>query len=336
MTVLSVQNIGLSSTSSKDQSKIKERSIQEISSSAWNEGGFGICKSVAVAMLIAGFAATSFAMKWPIAAFCTAATVWCIFTAVVIGVHRVTEGTLIGRPIRQLYAVMTEANANFMATLLFPLTLIKSYHNAKGNLHGRPILMVNGFLSFASTWHYQRSRLAQENVGPIYTINMGSGKSIKTYAEHLRDRVKQIQEETGRKDIILIGHSKGGLVCSDFATRLAKDIDAHVTDVITIGSPFKGTAFACFAAASYDGAEMTPGSAFQRELQARMNNCKDVRFAYIASELDGTVPVDSALPDKDEKRQFLIKDLGHAGLLFSSRVADQVCAWVKESLTVKN
>jgi hypothetical protein len=312
---------------------LKEKQIRHISPSVYFESGFSCCKCIAVAALIAGVAAISFALKFSVTSLCTAIAVWCVFTATVIVLHRVSEGTLVGRPIKHLYAVVMERNASLMATVLFPLTFFQKYHNATGFLTGRPILLINGFMSFASTWQYLRCRLSKEGLGPVYTMNIGSGRSIKTYAGYIKDRVLEIQKITGRKDIILVGHSKGGLVSSYFATHYAKEIDAKVTDVVVIGSPFKGTPFACVAALAYDGSEMTPESSLLKELsQAIEKEKKNIKFSYIGSECDGTVSIDSSIPDANADRKFKISDLGHVSLLFSSRVARQVCLWIKESV----
>jgi triacylglycerol esterase/lipase EstA (alpha/beta hydrolase family) len=237
------------------------------------------------------------------------------------------EGTRLETPIHHLHAVAMEVNSGIASAMLFPLTLSQSYHTPKGNPNGRPILMVNGYLSFGSTWHYQRQRLVEAGFGPIYTVNVGSGKSIKTYAKQLETKVKEIQEETGRNDLTLIGHSKGGLVSSYFATHYADSIGAKIKDVVTIGSPLAGTPVA-YLGPGYDAREMTSGSKFHKELRDKIKKHPEIRFSHIASTADEVVPLSSALLGDDKTRQFVLKDLGHLGLVFSSRVADQVCQFL--------
>jgi len=326
---MAVSNIAKIDLNPSRVDPVGSKSIE--AASVRQERGFGFFKYLSVATAVAALAAAFFSLEMPIATLFTAMTVWFIFSSIVAGAHRVTEGTWIGKPIRLLYAIVMETNANAISTALFPLTLFSRYHAPRSNLKGRPILMVNGYLGFAANWHYQRNELEKAGLGPIYTINMGTGRSIKTYAAQLRDKVIQIQKETGRKDLVLIGHSRGGLISSYFATHLAESIGAKVTDVISIGSPFNGTPFACFAI-GYDGQEMRSGSAFQRELRRSMKDHPEIRFSYIGSEADGAVHVNSALPDKEAKRQLLFKDLGHTSMLLSSRTADQNIAWIKEGL----
>lgn len=158
-------------------------------------------------------------------------------------------------------------------------------------------------------------------------MNIGSFRSIKTYAQMLKKRVKEIQEETGTKELILVGHSKGGLVISEYVTTLADD-DTHITDAITIGSPLDGAPVG-YLGIGHDAKEMKPGSPFITELRTKIAQNTKTRFYHIASKMDELVSLSSALFGKDRSRHFVLKDMGHLGLIFSSRVADQICRWLK-------
>lgn len=292
------------------------------------EEAFSAKRYFTVALITSALGAGILPFCYPVAVVFFVASAWYLWSAIIIEANLDAENRYLEKPIRQLHAMAMEVNSGVAAAGLFPLTFSNQYHSAKGDLKGRPILMVNGYLSFGSTWDYQRQRLVQEGLGPIYTINIGSGRSIKTYAKHVQDKVAQIQKETGRNDLILIGHSKGGLVCSYYATHLA-DAATKITDVITIGSPLAGTPLA-YLGAGYDAAEMRSRAEFHRKLRQKMEENSQIRFSHIASEVDGVVPLSSALLGDNHSRQLILKDMGHLGLVFSSRVADQVCTWLKE------
>lgn len=252
---------------------------------------------------------------------------WFFGSALIIELNQITIGSYLERPIHKLYAMAMEVNSVMIATALFPLTLLDYYHTAQGNSLGRPILMINGYLSFGSTWHYQREKLSQAGLGPIYTMNIGSGKSIKTYATYVRDKIANIQKETGRKDLVLIGHSKGGLVSSYYATHLAREQEANITDLITIGSPLSGTPLA-YLGPGIDAYEMRSDSLFHQELREDIKKHTNIRFFHIASESDEIVSPSSALLREDNSKELLLKDLGHLSLLFSSKVSDQITNWL--------
>ncbi|MBX7066583.1 MAG: hypothetical protein K1X28_05080 [Parachlamydiales bacterium] len=277
---------------------------------------------------IAAIAASVFHLFMPASIVLLIGAGWFLWSATIIWLNRVADGTMFESTISQLHSLANEINSVIASSWLFPLTLFSSYHNPKGNPEGQPILMVNGYLSFGSTWHYQREKLAEEGFGPIYTMNVGSGKSIRTYAEEVDEKIEQIRRETGRNDIVLVGHSRGGLVSSYYATYIAPGRQVEVTDLITIGSPLCGTPIAHYGP-GHDAEEMRPEHIFHRDLREHINAHEGTRFFHIGSKTDEIVPISSALIGDDAQRQFLLKDTGHLGLLFSSRVADQITRWLR-------
>ena len=306
----------------------QEQRVVEILPTIGKEEAFSSKKYFAIALVIAAIAGAIFPVCFPASIVLFSVAFWYLWSAVIIVANRVADGTCLEKPIHHLHAVAMEVNSGVAAAAVFPLTFLKSHHAPQGNLQGRPILMVNGYLSFGSTWHYQKQRLVKAGFGPIYTTNVGSGKSIITYAEQIQKKVEQIQKETGRNDITLIGHSKGGLVSSYYATYLADPEKTQVVDVITIGSPLAGTPLAYFGP-GHDAREMRPASEFHQELRNKIKEHPQIRFSHIASVADEVVPLSSALLGEDRSRQLVLKDMGHLGLVFSSRVADQVCTWLK-------
>jgi pimeloyl-ACP methyl ester carboxylesterase len=292
------------------------------------EEGFSAATYLVIAMAVAALAMTIFLVSPYAALAFTPIVCWSLWSAGIIALNRVAEGTCIEKPTHRLHAFSMEVNSAIAAAALFPATFFNCYHKPQGNPEGRPILMVNGYLSFGSTWHYQRQKLVEAGLGPIYTMNIGSGNSIKTYAEQVGKKIEEMKQETGRNDVALICHSKGGLVGSYYATHLAAEANTNVTDVITIGSPLAGTSMA-YLGLGKDAAEMRPDSDFHQELRDKIKEHPEIRFSHIGSETDTIVPISSAILEQNPERQLILKDMGHLGLIFSSRVADQMCAWLE-------
>ncbi len=287
----------------------------------------GWLASPATYLVIAAVAAAATLIAGTLFPFALAISIWSLFSAAIIVLHRRTEGTRFEKAVRKIYASLLEVNAMPVKIFLLPLTFFGFIHRPIGSLKGRPILMLNGYLSFGSMWIFHKRKLAKAGLGPIYTMNIGSYRSITIYAQHVKAKLQEIQKETGRKDIILIGHSKGGLVSAFFATSLSEEIGADVTDIITIGSPLAGTPIAHFALGR-DAKEMKLDSEFHVVLRNQINQCVRTRFYHIGSELDTIVPYKSALIGEKPEQQLFIKDTGHVALLFSSRVSDQICKWL--------
>lgn len=221
-------------------------------------------------------------------------------------------------PIRWLYAMSFEIPAALGVPLwrLFPARDQESGE-------GAPILLVHGYLNHNSIWLWFEKRLKKHYSGPIYTIRLRHPlRSIREYAKQVEEKVQQIVKETGRKDLILIGHSMGGLVSSLYAPR-----DPSVKKVITIGSPLHGTPMA-YLGIGPNAKEMRPSSELLQEIREGMRK-SSTRFFHIATRCDQLViPGDSAMLKENEHVVF--EDLGHVSLIYSKRVAAQVAEWIKK------
>ncbi len=205
------------------------------------------------------------------------------------------------------------------------LRLTPHKHEIRGS--GRPILLVHGYINHGSVWTLFKRRLEALQFGPIYTINLGHPfRSISSYAEIVKAKAEEIAKVTGRKDLVLIGHSMGGLVSALYAAKLSSP--NTVTDVITIGSPLNGTPIA-YLGLGPNAKEMRPRSNLLKEMREVMANRKDIRFFHLATKSDQLViPGSSAI--FPENQHFLFEDLGHASLLYSKRAQAQIAKWLAD------
>ena len=268
---------------------------------------------------------------------------WAMFIlAVVLGslaLLRLTNSVapVFPRPLRLaihwMHAMVFEVFSLLFIWLLRPLSALwKKSPQPTGNLKGQPILFVHGYCNDGSVWIYQKRRLAQEGLGPLYTIDLGHPfRSIRDYAKKVADKAAEIAQETGKKELILIGHSMGGLVSSFYALELApRDT---VTDVITIASPLNGTIVANLGFGP-NAREMERNSELVSALNQKIAREKTIRFYHIATATDQLVlPTSSALVGNDLNRQFIFEDIGHTALLFSPRVAAQLTQWIQRIVT---
>lgn len=194
---------------------------------------------------------------------------------------------------------------------------------------GQPILLVHGYLHDSSAWIYLKRQLKLDGFGPIYMLNLKHPfLPIAEYAKQVERRAIQIELETGRSDLVLIGHSMGGLVSSLYATEVAPK--GKVTDVITIGSPLAGTYVAKIALGP-DGRQMERGSEFLKHLRNSILSSRGIRFYHMGTKTDELViPYTSAFIEEKGAKQFMVNDIGHVSLLYSPRVAEKLIAWLKD------
>jgi len=194
----------------------------------------------------------------------------------------------------------------------------------------RPILLIHGYLHNSYDWFYHGRRLKKQGLGPIFTLNLGdSFSSIHSHAKRVEEKVKQIANETNTQELILIGHSMGGVVASYFALNIAKE--NTITDIVTIASPLRGTFMANFGF-GLSAKEMKKNSEFILKLKEKIEKENDINFYHIATITDQLVrPYDSALIGKNINREYIVNGIGHASLLYSKKVSDKIINWLLES-----
>ena len=175
---------------------------------------------------------------------------------------------------------------------------------------GQPILLVHGYLFNSCIWYFQKKWLQKLLQRPIYTIDLGNPfLSIEEYVQ----KVKQSIEKIGT-DLVLIGHSMGGLI-----NILAANEHNLVRDVITIATPLEGTPIAYFGWGK-NAQEMRPQSVLIQKVQNILETNSKIRVFHIAAQCDEIVlPGISAKGKKHP--HYVIEDLGHLGVLYSKRVA---------------
>lgn len=200
---------------------------------------------------------------------------------------------------------------------------------AKGNSNHCPILLVHGYLVSGYVWEVQKKWLEKKYSGRIYVINLGYPfRTIRDYVEQVKKKVAEINVETGRADVILIGHSMGGLIISYYATKMSPP--GTVRAVITIGSPLQGT-YVAKIGLGHCARDMEIDSEFIKDLNQALLSRSDISFYNIATKTDQLViPYTSCLPASNPAHQYLLNDIGHASLLFSKRVSHKIYEWLAQ------
>jgi pimeloyl-ACP methyl ester carboxylesterase len=221
------------------------------------------------------------------------------------------------RPICWVRAMALELPIAIFCYLMKPIA--RFFENETELRSGPPILLIHGYLHNASAWSYLKPFLAKKHT--VYTINLkGPFRSIEDFSLQVAEKAKQIQIKSGQKKLILVGHSMGGLVAIHHALS-----NPHISRVVAIGSPLKGTPLARIAFGQC-AKQMVPGSPFLSALFRFVSEPQGAELTAIGSETDELIfPYTSALPEGRGDR-ICFDDLGHAGLLFSPRVAEKLAA----------
>ncbi len=236
----------------------------------------------------------------------------------------ITKSTFI-ETMHWVWAILIDSLAIILNALL-SLTFFLKYEWKK-NKSGTPILLVHGYLNNHSAWVFHGNLLQKRGIGPIYTVHLGPFfDSIEKYADRIAKKARQIAAENKREDLILVGYSLGGLVSAYYAAEVAKK--GTVKKIITIASPLKGTV-AAHIALGRSGREMLPGSRLIEVLNADIFYRLDLDFYHIATYMDLFVrPYDSAILRNNPEKEYIVRNVGHAAMLYSWRVNRKLAEWL--------
>jgi len=104
-----------------------------------------------------------------------------------------------------------------------------------------PLLLIHGYQCNRGFWFWLRPRLeaagwtvATHSLEPVWT-------GIDNYADGIARRIDEVLAVTGAQQVILIGHSMGGLACRTYLRAHGK---GKVARMITLGSVHHGTCLA--------------------------------------------------------------------------------------------
>lgn len=225
------------------------------------------------------------------------------------------------------YVFISIINSSFFWISFDPKEAKKLLNGSRRNT---PILLIHGYLHNQTAWFWFRYKLSRAKFTSIYTLNLfHSTSSIHELAKIIQKKVTYIQAQTGIQSVNLIGHSLGGIIASYYREYLASSPETN--QVILLGSPVRGTELASLAIGKI-GKALMPDSFFLFELNKRMIHSSNTHYYYIGSEADNLIiPSKSAFPSKGiqcSEDAFIIDDLGHMGLLYSSKVINKVITWL--------
>lgn len=229
------------------------------------------------------------------------------------------------------YNFLIEGLGNTYGMLSLPFSGIPDNQEVALPKHSMlpPILLLHGFVRNQLDFIWMKQQLqAIDGMGPIYTINLvPHKKNIERHAKIVANKIEEIKEKTGSNQVILIGHSRGGLVASYYAEYLAEK--ESIAKIITLGTPFNGTTTTVFGY-GLPVKELTPHAENLAKLNELITN-SSINYYHIASKLDNVIlPWHSACPFKHQNKDnvLILEDHSHVQLLISPKVIHRIAAWL--------
>jgi len=220
------------------------------------------------------------------------------------------------------WALTREAGASILTYELYPLGVVGGIPKVPSLLFKSkepkiPILLIHGVLHNRSTFAWMVQRLAWEGWAHFREVNLFTTlNSIPRLAESIAWQARQLADRHGVPQIDIVAHSMGGIIARYFVQQLGGD--GLVRHLITLGTPHQGTKLSrLMMLPQYR--ELYPGS---RTLQ--LLNANPIPAQTQALAISGNL--DFVMFPKGNHfwpgvRNVELKNVGHAGLLFSRRVA---------------
>ncbi len=191
-----------------------------------------------------------------------------------------------------------------------------------------PVVLLHGIGCNAGVWTGFRHHLDERGVGPVYALSYGPPlHSIELFAEQLAALLERVEAETGAAQVILIGHSMGGLVARAYLRRYG---GGKVRRLVTIGTPHHGSMHAWLALGT-SVSQLRPGNPWLDELN-RTASPGIVPTASIWSWHDSMVsPQTSSRIDWGENIE--LAGIAHNALLDDPRTWSSVDAQIERAAT---
>lgn len=195
-----------------------------------------------------------------------------------------------------------------------------------------PVLLIHGYSCNAAVWWAMKRYLHKQGVSNIFTLNLEPVfGDIDHYAQQVAERVAQINALCGAEQIILVGHSMGGLVARAY-------IHYHggkhrVAKLITLGSPHRGTEHARFAfVESANVQQIRPGSLWLAQLNAAETEPSPVPIVSIYSYHDNLIaPQENSALSYEHVKNVSLAGIGHLQMMFSKRCETEVLQAIQET-----
>lgn len=197
------------------------------------------------------------------------------------------------------------------------------------------IYCVHGTADRAGAFSLVAERLVNQLPACVSEIHLvafeerGKGKDIAFFARQLKNQIKINKDE----DVILIGHSRGGVVAAYFAEYLAQANNVNVHSLITICSPFSGSDLARppFTWVSDSICEMQPHSQFLNQLTRQIEQ-SDIPYHYFSASKDEIVAPDKCVIPAHQQKRIELDRHNHLSILSSHRLVYQIKSYLEKDL----
>ena len=219
---------------------------------------------------------------------------------------------------------LSEAIALIVVVLTWPLGLIRS--SRAGTSVDRPVLLVHGWCLNSASLGLLAARLRRDGRYVVFDNRSPRARNMRAAVESLAETIRELAGNSEAHRVDIVAHGVGGVIVR--AAAMVAEVSPLIGNVVTIGSPHRGTALALLS--RRDGLlDLRPGSSFLDDLVRGDSLPAQTHVAAIASPFDAIVfPFDLAY--YPGAFNVTVEGIGHYAMLYS----DRVYTLVAENLSV--
>ena len=187
-----------------------------------------------------------------------------------------------------------------------------------------PVLLLHGVLCNAGVWLPLKRYLVRRGIGPVYTLSYGPPlASIDLFADQVAAKIDAILAATGAAQVVIVGHSMGGLVARAYVRRHGGQ---RIRCIITIGTPHRGSVLAyMFPGVSLS--QLRPRSPWLAALDTPA--AADLPPIVSLWSWHDTMVAPQTSSDLEGAQNFALSGVGHNALLADPQVMQRVAAEIE-------
>lgn len=189
---------------------------------------------------------------------------------------------------------------------------------------GLPVLLLHGYACNSGYWAQLSARLSAAGISHYAPDLEPLGAAIDDYVPQVQAAVEQLCAASGAQQVVIVGHSMGGLVARAWLRRHGS---ARAAGVITLGTPHHGTGLARYGIGQ-NTRQMQPGHSWLVELAGAEAAAQRALLTSIFSHHDNLVaPQESGRLAGARNLEF--GAIGHVALGRAAPVLDCVMAQIQ-------
>lgn len=224
--------------------------------------------------------------------------------------------------------------SNVVVVCLFPLGFVKKLWipgptGAKVDTkRDTGVVLIHGIYHNASAWVYYRWRLKRKGYRRIHVFSYSSwNTTFWDIYEKFESWMKQVEKDCPGEDMVMVGHSLGGLLAKTYAGKRNESSSSVIRRVITLGSPFKGSKMAALGFGALADRVRYQGP-LVRELEKYQPSTQLPCVAFYSPVDNMVLPTESMIPPAGWKQEQTVP-MGHVAVLYHGPTFKRVLSYIE-------